>query len=289
MQLAYLMPRVQLEPTNLIMLRFLQALLTAAAAQRYQVLVVAQQEDPGEDIRRLARARSVDAFVLSDLQRGDPRAELLSELGMPFACFGRTGPGLPQAWADVDNVAAEAQIVRHVVGCGFTRPGYVGFASANYWDAEREAGFRAGLAAGGLAGAGLLRLGGDAGARAELRSFICSARPDAIIAGSDQIAVLAYGVAAELGLSVGRDLAVAGFDGSVSADLLHPSLTTAVIPVDDIARRVVARAIGQVGQADTAPGEILPATLRAGGSTRAPGAAAAQPDAMTPTSDQENP
>ena len=40
MRLAYLMPPIELEPTNLIMMQFMQALLTAAARQRYRVLVV---------------------------------------------------------------------------------------------------------------------------------------------------------------------------------------------------------------------------------------------------------
>ena len=99
MRLAYLMPPIQLEPTNLIMMQFLQSLLTAGAQQHYRMLVVAQEAeaDPSDDIRRLAADRSVDAFVLSELRPGDRRVDLLYELGMPFACFGRTGPAQPAA------------------------------------------------------------------------------------------------------------------------------------------------------------------------------------------------
>lgn len=60
-----------------------------------QVLVVAQEGDPSGNIRLLAADRSVDAFVLSELQRDDPRVNLLCQLGMPFVCFGRTGPAHP--------------------------------------------------------------------------------------------------------------------------------------------------------------------------------------------------
>lgn len=270
MQLAYLMPPIQLEPTNLIMMQFMQSLLTAAAQQHYRVLVVAQDGDPGGDIRSLVAGRSVDGFVLSELWPGDRRPELLAELGMPFACFGRTRPGLPQPWADIDNTAAEAQAVRHVVERGYTRPGYVGYASDSYWDLDREAGFRAGLARCGIsgAGAGLIRVGDNADARAEIREFISSARPDAVLTGSDKLAFAVYGVAAELNLRVGRDLAVVGFDGSVGGELLHPQLTSVVIPVEDIARRVVGRALRQIenGQ-DSGPGEIVGTWLREGEST----------------------
>jgi len=272
MQLAYLMPPIQLEPTNLIMMQFMQSLLTAAAQQHYRVLVVAQDGDPDGDIRSLVAGRSVDGFVLSELWPGDRRPELLAELGMPFACFGRTRPGLPQPWADIDNTAAEAQTVRHVVERGYTRPGYVGYASDSHWNLDREAGFRAGLARCGISGdgAGLIRVGDNADARAEIREFISSARPDAVLTGSDKLAFAVYGAAAELNLRVGRDLAVVGFDGSVGGALLHPQLTSVVIPVEDIARRVVGRALRQIenGQ-DSGPGEIVGTWLREGESTAA--------------------
>src|ERR1700761_414914 len=51
MQLAYFMPLNQLEPTNLIMMQFMQSLLRASARQHYRVLAVAQDADPLSDIR----------------------------------------------------------------------------------------------------------------------------------------------------------------------------------------------------------------------------------------------
>jgi DNA-binding LacI/PurR family transcriptional regulator len=283
MRLGYLMTEIQLDPSNLIMLQFLQSLVAAAARHRYRV-VVAHDVDLREEIRQLIASRSVDAFVLSDIQPGDPRAELLSELGVPFASFGRTSPGLPQHWVDFDNAGGVTAAVRHVLGRGFTRPGYVGYAPRTYWDAEREDGFRAGLdvaggggggggaggAGAGGAGAGVLHIDDDASAPARIRSFIASARPDAVITGSDKIAAVVYNVAAELNLRVGPDLAVTGFDGSMRAELLHPQLTTVAIPVDDIAERVIARVLRQLDQGpDSEPGEIVPTPLRVAGSTAA--------------------
>ena len=269
MRLGYLMTEIQLEPSNLIMMQFLQSLVAAAAQHHYSV-VIAHDADPREAIRRLIASRSVDAFVMSDLQPGDPRVELLCELGVPFASFGRTSPGLPQHWVDFDNARAQAAAVQHVLVQGFTRPGYVGYASRNYWDTEREDGFRAGLASHGIPGdgAGLLHIDDDASAPARIRSFITSARPGAVITGSDKIAAMVYSAAAELNLRVGRDLAVTGFDGSMRAELLHPRLTTVAIPVDDIARRVIGRVLRQLDQGpDSEPGEIVPTPLRVAGST----------------------
>jgi DNA-binding LacI/PurR family transcriptional regulator len=110
---------------------------------------------------------------------------------------------------------------------------------------------------------------GDADAHEKVMSLLGPARrPDAIVTSSDRLAAVVYGVAAELGLRIGHDLAVTGFDGSIAAELMHPRLTSVAIPVDDIAKRVVARALRQVEQEpDQAPGEVVPTTLRLGEST----------------------
>jgi DNA-binding LacI/PurR family transcriptional regulator len=274
MQLGYLMPEVQLHPSNLIMMQFLQSLVVVGAKHDYRVVVVAHHADARDEIRRLVASRSVDAFVLSDLQPGDSRVKLLCELAVPFACFGRTDPGLPQHWADIDNSAGEAAAVKHVLSQGFTRLGYVGYQPDNYWDIERENGFRAGLASHGIPGdgTGLLRVDHSTRAREKIRSFLRLARPDAVLTSSDTIAAIVYNAAAELDLRVGRDLAVTGFDGSIGAGLLHPRLTTVVIPVADVARRIVARVLRQLDHGpDAEPGEVVPAPLRPAGST-SPGA-----------------
>jgi DNA-binding LacI/PurR family transcriptional regulator len=278
-QLAYVMPRIQLLPGNYIMQQYLQALAAASARRSHSVVVVVPDGDPRDEMRRLIASRTVDAFLLSELQPDDPRVVLLAEAGMPFAGFGHVGPGLPQHWVDIDNHAAIVEAVEHVLARGFGRVAFVGYGSGNHWDHERVTGFRAGLARHGGEEADVL-LVDEASARRKIRSLLTGAprggrhgarprvRPDAIVTGSDRLAAMIYGVAAELRLRVGRDLGVTGFDGSVAAGLLHPRLTSVTIPVEDIARRVIARALRQIDHGpDDSPGEVVSATLRLGEST----------------------
>jgi DNA-binding LacI/PurR family transcriptional regulator len=280
-QLAYVMPPMQLLPGNYIMQQFLQALAAAGARRSHSVVVVVPDGDPRDEMRRLIASRSVDAFLLSELQPDDPRVVLLAEAGTPFACFGRVGPALPQHWVDIDNHAAIIEAAEHVLARGFSRVVFVGYRTANHWDHEREAGFRAGLARHGVpADEGDVLLVDEATAHRKIRSLLTGAprggrrraqaavRPDAIVTGSDRLAAMIYGIAAELRLRIGRDLAVTGFDGSVTAGLLHPRLTSVTIPVEDIARRVIARALRQLDHGpDDSPGEVVPAILRLGEST----------------------
>ena len=284
-QFAYVMPQVQLLPGNYIMQQFLQSLAAACALRSYSLVVVVPEGDPRDEMRRLIASRSVDAFLLSELQHDDARVKLLAEARMPFACFGRTGPELPQNWVDIDNRGAVAAAVEHLLARGYGRIAYVGYRTLSYWDAERAAGFRDGLAASGVSAdqAGML-LVDDASARGKIRSLLSAGRPelrpDAIVTSSDRLAGVVYSVAAELGLRIGQDLAVTGFDGSAAAALMHPRLTTVAIPVDDIARQVVARALRQLDHgASQEPGEVVPATLRLGESTGGPGQEPEEPAA----------
>lgn len=284
MQLAYLMPRIHLRPSNLIMLQFLQALVTAAARRQYGVVVVAPEHDSLEDIRRLVASRSVDAFILSELQPGDPRVQLLADSGVAFACFGRTREQLPQHWVDIDNRAGSDAATQHLLDRGVTRLAYVGYRSELYWDTDRAAGFRDALArhaAAGPPGATasaadppvlLVNEDDEENARGQVRALIAAAAPAGIVAGSDKLATIVYSAAADLGLGIGRDLSVTGFDGSFIASLLSPQLTTIAIPVAEIASHLIDRALRQFGHGpDGQPGELVPARLQLGASIVAGG------------------
>ena len=278
-QLAYVMPPMQLLPGNYIMQQFLQALAAASVRRSHSVVLVVPDGDPRGEMRRLIASRSVDAFLLSELQPDDPRVVLLAEAGMPFACFGRVGPALPQHWVDIDNHAAIIDAVEHVLARGFSRVAFVGYRTANHWDHERQNGFRAALARHGVPDDEVsVLLVDEASARRKSQSLLTGAprggrrgvplRPDAIVTGSDRLAAMIYEIAAELRLRIGRDLGVTGFDGSLATGLLHPRLTSVTIPVEDIARRVIGRALRQLDHGpDESPGEVVPATLRLGEST----------------------
>ena len=278
-QLAYVMPPMQLLPGNYIMQQFLQALAAASVRRSHSVVLVVPDGDPRGEMRRLIASRSVDAFLLSELQPDDPRVVLLAEAGMPFACFGRVGPALPQHWVDIDNHAAIIDAVEHVLARGFSRVAFVGYRTANHWDHERQNGFRAALARHGVPDDEVsVLLVDEASARRKIQSLLTGAprggrrgvplRPDAIVTGSDRLAAMIYEIAAELRLRIGRDLGVTGFDGSLATGLLHPRLTSVTIPVEDIARRVIGRALRQLDHGpDESPGEVVPATLRLGEST----------------------
>ncbi|MBP2326977.1 DNA-binding LacI/PurR family transcriptional regulator [Kibdelosporangium banguiense] len=270
MQIGYHIFGEQLDIMQGFTLHFLQALVKASAEAGNQMLVFTHhRDDPLGVFKDLVARRAVDAVILSESRVDDERARLLADSGMPFACFGRLAPGLPQQWVDVDNVAGMQPLVDLLVAEGHQRFAYLGADGDQYWKAERLEGFAAGLARHGLRvpKASVYR-GPDDGIRKRTRQLLTGRNPpSAIVTSSDYVGAMVVNVAHSLGLTVGSDVAVTGFDGGAIGLMTEPSLTCARIPVERIAQELVARCLRQVeGGPNDDAGLLLPTEVVRGGS-----------------------
>lgn len=270
MQIGYHIFGEQLESMQGFTLHFLQALVKAASDIDHQVLVFTHhRDDPLGVFKDLVARRTVDAVILSESRIDDPRARFLADSGLPFACFGRLAPDLPQQWVDVDNVAGMQPLVDLLVAEGHERFAYLGAEGEEYWKTERLAGFTTGLARHGLRlpKASVYR-GTDTAIRRRARQLLTGKNPpSAIVTGSDSVGAVVVNVAHALGLKVGADVAVTGFDGGAVGLLSEPTLTCARIPVERISRELVARCLRQVeGGPNDDPGLLVPTEVVRGGS-----------------------
>jgi DNA-binding LacI/PurR family transcriptional regulator len=270
MQLGYHMPGEQLAAENAFVLGFIQALVRGAADRGHHILVFTEQGDELEVFRELVAIRGVDGFVLSGSRVDDPRARYLHQAGVPFAMFGRTAPRLPQTWVDIDSVAATASAVDYLAERGHESFAYVGYDAKNYWDQERLEGFRKGLADNGLRVAERSIVVGrslEAVRAGVLRLLARKRRPTAIVSGSDVLAAVVVNAARSMGLGIGQDLAVTGFDGGFVQQMTDPVLTSVRIPVDRIAAELISRCLREIDEGPTnEPGLIVPTEIAAGGS-----------------------
>jgi DNA-binding LacI/PurR family transcriptional regulator len=270
MQLGYHMPGEQLAADNAFVLGFIQALVRGAAYRGHHVLVFTEQDDELEVFRELVAIRGVDGFILSGSRGDDPRARYLHEAGVPFATFGRTAAHLPQTWVDIDSVAAVASAVDYLVDRGHESFAYLGYAAQKQWDVERLEGYRKGLADHGLRisersiiqGRTLQAVHGQV-----LRLLERKRRPTAIVSGSDVLAAVAVNAAKSMGLRVGQDVAVTGFDGGFVQQMTEPVLTSVRIPVDRIADELIGCCLREIDEGPTdAVGVLVPTEIAVGGS-----------------------
>ena len=136
---------------------------------------------------------------------------------------------------DADNLAGAVLATEHLLRLGHRRIAFL----AGRPDLEsarlREEGYRSALRSAGVAvDPDLVRVGGyrpqvAAGPVRELLTL--PDRPTAVFAANDLTAIGTMQVAAELGLSVPRDLSVVGFDDVPEAALASPALTTVHQPI----------------------------------------------------------
>jgi DNA-binding LacI/PurR family transcriptional regulator len=234
--------RRELDVTNPFTIGLLHALVPAATHHDRRVLVFTHEETQPSEFRATASAGLVDGFILSNSTMGDARVEVLQELGVPFVVMGRPGTAVPVAALDLDNAAAMRDAVDHVVDQGCRDIAFVGYGGTAHWNTDRRRGAREALADRGirlprhrqLTSTSLLSI------KSRLPAFLTSnGVPDAVITSSDSIAVSVVAIASILGIRVGKDLAVTGFDDGPLATMVSPELTSISVPVEPIAEQLL--------------------------------------------------
>jgi len=243
-------------------LEFLKAVSNSVRPLGHSLMVYSH--DPGDEaaFRAWATGGEADAFVFSNVSFGDYRTALLSSLRLPFMVMGRTAPSEPQTWVDIDNASAMSGLVDYLVGRGRRRMVYLDGGGTEHWVLERVDAVRIRLEkhGSGLPDTALLR-GSVAEVAARLDDVLAGPdRPDAVVCGSDALALLASARIQAAGLSVGEDVAVTGFDGGLRGWLVDRTLTTVRIPVERVADALIARLMTLLDGGDV-EGLVMPTEL----------------------------
>jgi LacI family transcriptional regulator len=193
--------------------------------------------------KRWVQGRRVDGIVLSRLRLDDWRVQYLQEMDFPFVGFGRSRTSREYPHIGVDGEKGVRQLVGHLIRKGNRRIAFISAPAMLTLQTDRFAGFRKGLQENGIdldydlvVEGDLTRQGGYDAAKVLLAR---SAPPTAIICSNDLTAIGAMRAASEAGFVVGKDLAIAGFDGIDDAEHTRPPLTTINQPVYEIACRLV--------------------------------------------------
>lgn len=266
---------------NSVLDRFLHALTTAAHRAGYHILLFTPEggrDDLAAEIAMqadLVHTSTVDGFVVSETNYGDPRIVELVGAGVPFAAFGRSGDTPAHAWVDVDGAAGTRQAVAHLVRAGHRRIAYLGWPDGSVSGDQRAAGYREGLAAAGLEPSAELDVRGPdglaTGARALEGWLRATDPPTAVVSSSDLLALGLMKAATARGVRVGEDLAVTGFDDTPVAALTSPPLTSVRQPLEAVAARVVSLLAARIdGDAEPPAGVALEPELIVRGSTDPP-------------------
>ncbi len=221
----------------------------------------------------------VDGIVLASVTMSSHLAEKCLSIGVPVVLFNRGQDDSRMSSVTTDNHAGGYALADFLVSLGHERIAYVAGFEGAMTQRDREAGFRAGLAAAGQqlyarAVGNFVYAEAQAAAR-EL--FATSRRPDAVFVANDHMAFAVMDVLRfELGLRVPEDVSVVGFDDVPPAAWPAYSLTTwrqnTERMVDETVQMILA---APTGEASAAPRRVvLDGSLVIRGSTRRFGGAA---------------
>ncbi len=244
--IGYVIPARGTRFTDPFFSEFIAGLGDQAVSQNFDLLVSTATPDTAAEKQvytRWMQSRLADGVILSRVRLDDWRAKQLAKNHFPFVMHGRTRGEPACPFIEIDSRAGFARLVKHLVERGHTRIGYIGAPKKFTLQRDRFAGYVDGLRAANipfdeaLVGVGdLTRAGGYHAAQTLLA---LPNPPTAILGANDLTADGVLRAARERGIVVGRELAVAGYDGTEVSEHTQPPLTTLKQPVYDTARNLV--------------------------------------------------
>ena len=258
------------EQPNHILHMFLTSVVSEAELAGYHLLPFPYRE--GEDrvagYRELIDSGRVDAFVITSVNYDDARANFLVGQNFPFVAFGRSSAHDSFSYVDVDGAAGMRMATEHLISRGHRRIAVLAWPETSRTGNDRLSGYLEAMRLAGLEVIPDLIAHGEwnfqFGYTATERWLAWSPeqRPTAILAVSDIIAVGAIHAGQSRGLTIGRDLAVVGFDDVPMAEYIWPPLTSVRQPIHEAGGKCVEILVAML-EGKTLPNRqiLLPPTL----------------------------
>ena len=221
------------------------------ASRRGYLLLLSNLHARAEQAGLALRAMNgrVDGLIVMAPQLTAEELATALPSGVPSILVNTRGGGSRRGAIHLDNAAGARAVVDHLVDLGRTRLVHIAGPRGNIDADERAAAFREACAERGV---DCKTLGGDfeerSGEQAILRLLDGGHRFDAVFAANDNMAIGALAALRARGVSVPREVAVAGFDDIPLAR--HLGLTTVRVRIDELGQRAIARLLDSMGQPD---------------------------------------
>jgi len=222
--------------TNPIYARMVYAIEERAFELGYDVLIAHTLNKPEreEHILRRFLSRRVDGLFITPVYRFEAEARIYQEIvvrNVPTVLLGSPAPFCKSFPAiETEELVASYHAAKHLIGLGHKKIAYLTGPTAAPWAHERFEGFRRALREANLdlddklvfqAGATI-----EDGTKAALQMLNEGARPTAIMAVSDLVAIGCAETLLQQGVKIPDDISVVGFGNVLAAEYFRVPLTT---------------------------------------------------------------
>lgn len=221
-----LVPRL----TDIVLATVYEAIEETAADLGYQTVVSSTRDDPELQRRRvdLLLGRRVDGLILGDARVDNTFVDELSARGVPFVLVSRRVGA--HAAVTIDDHAGGRLAATHLADLGHRRIGILAGVPYASTGCDRRDGALTALAERGIEVPGRYVIDSpyDTAGGHEAALVLLSQRPrvTAVFAVNDFTAIGAMGAIRDLGLTVGEDVAVVGYNDTAVARELPVPLTS---------------------------------------------------------------
>jgi LacI family transcriptional regulator len=223
--------------------RLTQGIAQACNQYNYTLglFLVSSKEDEDKIYPKVSRQGLLDGILVQSSQIGDHLIDWLVDSNIPLVIAGRPFHANEVSYIDVDNRAAAANAVRHLIQLGYKRISTITGPLSSTVSIDRKEGYRDALLENGLGVDETLIVEGDftesGGYHAMQR--LLTEHPEAVFAASDTTAIGAMRAVREAGLNIPADLAFVGFDDLPIATQAIPQLTTIRQPIHEFGFKAV--------------------------------------------------
>ncbi len=225
---------------------FLAGVGNKSVEYEFDLLVSTRAPDDGEleAYERMVMERRVDGLLIISTRPQDKRIMYLIEQDFPFVAFGSSNLDVEFPCLDVDGEGGMHRLTQYLIDLGHRRIAYISAPFDLMYAHQRLEGFKKALAASNVPFDETLMTVGDLtehSGQTLAHDFLArdeKERPTVIMACNDWMASGAINAARELGMTVGHDVSVTGFDDVPLARHTLPQLTTVHQPAYEAGWRV---------------------------------------------------
>jgi LacI family transcriptional regulator len=224
------------------------------------LFLVDTKEDEKKIFTSVTRKDLLGGVLVQSGHYGDQQIiGYLVDANMPQVVIGRPFRSNNVSYVDIDNINAAFNAVTHLVRIGYKRIGTITGPEHSTAGLDRKAGYIKALNERGFSIDESLIVEGDfteSGGYYAMKKLL-SAKPEAIFAASDLMAVGAMHAVREAGLHIPSDVAFVGFDDFPAATLSDVQLTTIRQPVTQFGAKAVEILIDLVEHGVNPPRHII--------------------------------
>lgn len=262
--LGFIMPTFGPRFSDPFFSEFIAGIGNEAAEQEYDLLVSTHAPESKEEKLAYHRATQggwVDGLIVIRTREDDSRIHHLHTHNFPFVVFGRADLPFEYPFIDEDGFAGVQLLAAHLAELGHRRIGFITPPAGLMFSRYRLQGYQNMMTAKQLPVVPEWIVEGDLTQRSGVEAMkqLLSVTPQvtAVICGNDLMAMGAINQIQREGLTVGKDIAVVGFDDIPSAAYVNPPLTTIHQPIYDIGRQACAMLIELVNGRTPANQHVL--------------------------------